>query len=252
MLWDACARRCVGHERQRGAGSKEYVRLLESIGFRRGSTSPCAAWHKDKGLRLVVHGDDLNSSRTEDDLRWLVLEFEKKCVTKVRGIVGPESHDSRSMTILDRILDWNFDRITFEADPRHVYMIVHGMGLVSGKGSDVVGSVVEQSEGEKELSKDGAFRFRSLAARCNFLSMDRLHMQCARKEICRRMSSPRSRDWLCLKKLARLLVKQIRIAIYAGCKATRKSTSRGCMMIGAHTHPQDVVRYACYCCFELW
>ena len=61
----------------------------------------------------------------------------------------------------------------FEADPRHVDMIIKGVGLVNGKGSDVVGSDVLQSEGEEELCKEDAFKFRSLAARCKFLSMDR-------------------------------------------------------------------------------
>ena len=149
---------------------QEYVQMLESIGFRRGSTSPCTFWHKDKELRLVVHGDDFTSSGTENELRWLVQEFKKKFFTKVRGIVGPESHDLKSMTIFNRILEWKPDRITFEADPRHVGMLINGMGLVNSKGSDVVGSAVEQSEGEDELSNDDAFRFRSMAARCNFLS----------------------------------------------------------------------------------
>ena len=132
-------------------------------------------------------------------------------------------------------------------------MIIKGMGLVNGKGSDVVGSEVKQSEGEEELCKEDAFKFRSLAARCNFLSMDRPDLQYACKEICRRMSSPRTGDWMLLKKLARYLVKHRRVAIdfrfqndanfvdgysdsdYAGCKDTRKSTSGGCMMIGTHT-----------------
>ena len=132
--------------------------------------------------------------------------------TKVRGIVGPESHDLKSMTILNRILERKPDRITFEADLRHVDMIINGMGQVNGKGSNVVGSAVEQSEGEDELSKDDAFRFRSLAARCNFLNM-RPNLQYACEEICLRMSSPRPRDWMLLKKLARYLVKHRRIAI---------------------------------------
>ena len=90
-------------------------------------------------------------------------------------------------------------------------MIIKGMGLVNGKGSDVVGSEVKQSEGEEELCKEDAFKFRSLPARCHFLSMDRPDLQYACKEICRRMSSPR--NWMLLKKLARYLVKHRRIAI---------------------------------------
>ena len=144
-------------------------------------------------------------------------------------------------------------RLEINDDPCHVEMIMNGMGLVNGKESDVVGSAVEQSEGEEEeMSKDDAFRFRSLAARCNFLCMYRPDLQHAYEEICRRMSSPRSRDWMMLKKLGPYLVKHRRIAIdlriqndaifvdgysdsdFAGCKATRKSTTGGCMMIGTH------------------
>ena len=173
---------CCGRLRKALYGTREAasyrehdcVRMLESIGFRRGSTSPCAFWHKDKGLQLVVHGDYFTSSGTEDELRWLLQEFEKKFVTKVRGIVGPDSHDLRSMTVLNRILEWMSDQNTFEADHRHVDMIINGMGLVNGKGSDVVGSAAEQSEGEEEMGKDDAFRFRSLAARCNFLGVGQM------------------------------------------------------------------------------
>ena len=152
-----------------------------------------------------MHGDDFTSSGTENELRWLVQEFEKKYITKVRGIVGPDPHDLRSMTIFNRILEWKSDRITFEADPRHVDMIIKGMGLVNGKGSDVVGSDVKQSECEEELCKEDAFKFRSLAARCNFLSLDRLDLQYACKEICRRMSSPRTGNWMLLKKFGTIL-----------------------------------------------
>ena len=86
----------------------------------------------------------------------------------------------------------------------------------------------------------------SLAARCNFLSMDRSDLQYACKEICRR-------DWMLLAKLARYLVKHRRIAtdfqfqseaphcqrilrfrLYR-MQGYRKSTTGDCMMIGVHT-----------------
>ena len=96
LYWTREAARCC---------LQEYVRMLESIGFRRGSTSPCAFWHKDKGLQLVVHGDDFTSSGTQNELRWLEEEFEKTYINKVRGIVGPECHHDD----LNRILEWKSD-----------------------------------------------------------------------------------------------------------------------------------------------
>ena len=36
----------------------EYVELMEAIGFRRGNSTPCIFWHKEKGIRATTHGDD--------------------------------------------------------------------------------------------------------------------------------------------------------------------------------------------------
>ena len=36
----------------------EYVEFMESIGFRRGQSTPCMFWHVDKRIRAVIHGDD--------------------------------------------------------------------------------------------------------------------------------------------------------------------------------------------------
>ena len=43
----------------------EYVEFMESIGFRRGQSTPCIFWHKCKGIRAVIHGDDFTLLRNE-------------------------------------------------------------------------------------------------------------------------------------------------------------------------------------------
>ena len=62
------------------------------------------------------------------------------------------------MTISTEFWSGSPTAITFEFDPRHVDMIINDMGMVNGKGSDVMGSAVDQSEGEEELGKGDAFR----------------------------------------------------------------------------------------------
>jgi len=37
---------------------REYVEFMEGVGFRRGQSTPCIFWHKEKGIRAVIHGDD--------------------------------------------------------------------------------------------------------------------------------------------------------------------------------------------------
>ena len=84
---------CCGRLRKALCGTREaarcweqeYVRMLESIGFRRGSTSPCAFWRKDQESGLAAHGDDFTSSGTDNELRWLVQDLEMKFFTKFAG-----------------------------------------------------------------------------------------------------------------------------------------------------------------------
>ena len=72
------------------------------------------------------------------------------------------------------------------------------------------------------------------------------------KELARRMSAPRERDWKKLKRLGRYLIgKERSVTVmrrqnpvskidtwvdtdYAGCRDTRKSTSGGVIMVGSH------------------
>ena len=81
-----------------------------------------------------------------------------------------------------------------------------------------------------------------MAARCNYLSLDRPDIQYASKEVCRWMSDPNWSDWLAIKRIARYLKGKPRLVYkylwqqapgeliahsdtnWAGCLKTRKST----------------------------
>ena len=120
------------------------------------------------------------------------------------------------------------------------------------KGSDVVGRTRLDDEEETKLLPQDARRFRSIAARCNFLAADRIDIQFACKEVCRGMSAPCESDWKMLKSIARYLRSHPRVMLqykyqdppppmeaivdtdFAGCRRTRKSTNGGCVMHGMH------------------
>ena len=104
-----------------------------------------------------------------------------------------------------------------------------------------------------ELIEDAKItHFRALAARGNYLSVDRPECQFAAKEICRFMASPTRLSVEALKRLGRYLVRRPRLVIkypfqesvdgvdvygdtdHAGCLRTRKSTSGGCVLVGTH------------------
>ena len=105
---------------------------------------------------------------------------------------------------------------------------------------------------DKEMSAEDAKIYRGLVARANYLAQDRTDISFAVKELCRNMASPKEHNWRAHKRLARYLVDTRRMVVdfeyqnkpnkirvwvdtdHAGCKAARKSTSRGIIMIGCH------------------
>jgi hypothetical protein len=93
--------------------------------------------------------------------------------------------------------------------------------------------------------------YRSGAARANYLSLDQPDIAFATKELYRRMSNPTYRDIEALRRVARYLKSAPRVVYafvwqsdvdlrvfvdtdFAGCTATRRSTSGGCAMRGSH------------------
>ena len=48
---------------------------------------------------------------------------------KIRGRLGPDKHDQKSITILNRCLEWRADGLYYEPDPRHAEIIIEEMGV---------------------------------------------------------------------------------------------------------------------------
>ena len=90
----------------------------------------------------------------------------------------------------------------------------------------------------------------SLAARLNYLAMDRSELQCSVKELVRKMAQPTECDWAALKRVASFLLTAPRIvakyrwgpiagevvvfvdANWASCLRTRNSTLGGAVLVG--------------------
>ena len=102
------------------------------------------------------------------------------------------------------------------------------------------------------LEYGSATDYRSLVARLHYLAPDRADIAFSAEELARTMSKPTEGCWDKLKLLGRHLVTQPRMVVtgkwqdvpptvkiyadadWAGCKATRKSTSGGCIVLGGH------------------
>ena len=102
----------------------------------------------------------------------------------------------QEVRILNRILRETRLGIEYEADPRHAEMII-GCAKGSSKGRRVPAARERSTKdgSEAEMTEAEGKAYRSVAARCNFLAIDRPDIAYATKEICQSMSRPKYNDW---------------------------------------------------------
>ncbi len=228
-----------------------YSSHLQNIGFKQCKYSPCIFYHEQKDLCTMVHGDDYVTTGGEKELQWLSKELAKIFDVKTT-IIGPGDEQHKEAKVLNRIIRYTAHGIEHEPDPRHAEILVHEMNLtnatpVTTPGCEQAGEGINEERDETTDTK-----FRALAARANYLAIDRPDIQYAAKEVCRCMSKPTTRDWEKLKRLVRYLLGKPRLihtiayqtmpnhlsifadANWAGCRRTRKSTSGGLVQMGDH------------------
>ena len=100
------------------------------------------------------------------------------------------------MRLLNRAIRWTPKGLLYEADPRHAEQLVRdlerfGEGAVraplSAPGLKRDAEAVEEAT---PLGPEAVHEFRALAARANYLSMDRPDLGFAAKACCRKMAAP--------------------------------------------------------------
>jgi hypothetical protein len=233
---------------------KEVWKFMEGIGFTRGRYNPCTFLHKGRGIKCLVHGDDFVSSGSRKDLEWLRIKMTERFEIKTKKVgLGPE--ELRETRILNRVVRVTEQGWEYEADQRHGELVVNGMGMEGAKGVVTPGEEVKmwnEDEEEEKLVAGEASEYRGLAARANYLALDRSDIQFSTKEVCRGMANPSVADKRRLKRLGRFLIEKPRVVLefrwqgvmeevsgysdsdWAGCRRTAKSTSGGALMWGGH------------------
>ena len=108
--------------------SVAYGKVLQQLGFAKGASSPCTFWHCKRNIKMTVHGDDVITEGSEAELRWLPGELPKHFEIKF-DILGAAKHLAKAATVLNRIVEWRDDGISWEPDPRQGEFIVQDLGL---------------------------------------------------------------------------------------------------------------------------
>ncbi len=232
---------------------EEYSSFLVCLGFRQGDACPNVFYHSDKQIATSVHGDDFVSSGPATALDWLENAVAEKYEITVEPRMGPGPDDAKEGRMLNRIVRWCEDRITYEADPRQIERLITECGLDGAKAVSTpsVKPTFKELEDDEGLPVHLTTAFRGAAARGNYVAADRPDIQFACKEVCRWMSKPTTQAWKAMKRLCRYLNAAQRLVYefkqqsvssidvytdtdWAGCPRTRKSTSGGCVMMGRH------------------
>ncbi len=227
---------------------------LVALGFARGRASSCCYFNAALDVRCIVHGDDFVLTGHALALDEVKARMHERFLLKELGRLGGGQGELQEMRVLNRVIRWTPTGLKYEADPRHAEIVVRGVAgaerSLSAPGTSSKDFEATPGE-EQDLPERVARLFRSFAARANYLAMDRPDISQATKELCRRMSAPRLADLRALARVARYLAGASRVVYeypwqsrpvlrvytdsdFAGCIATRLSTSGGAVMLGSH------------------
>ena len=233
---------------------QEVGRFMKGAGFQQSQYSPSIYYHPQRQLRTLVHGDDFMTTGSREAAKWFKKQLDSRfSVSSV--VVGngvDEVPEARLLGRLVRLTDRGWE---LEADLRHAQLLIKQLNL---EGAKAVKSPMEdprpweEQENEEPLMGREATDYRALAARANYLALDRPDIAFAAKECCRGMAKPTRGDMRSVRRLARYLIGVPRmvwkfdwqlpeavITMYtdsdwAGCRRTARSTSGGVACRGSH------------------
>ena len=249
-------RRWLYGMRKAAAGWEEnYVSRLVGEGFRRGIGAPSVFYNARSGVRVVVHGDDFTFAGTRRELESARDMMRGWYDIKDRGIMGSDQGEIKEVEILGRRLRWMEQGIEYEGDRKHRESLLEEEGLDDR--ANAVVSPTERAEGrgliddDVELGVEERRRFRSSAAKLNYLGQDRSDVQYAARGICSEMARPTRGGVRKLKRAVRYLLgvervvwrmgewddgEEVKVEVYVDSdwakEATRKSTSGGMLTVG--------------------
>ena len=240
---------------------KTLSRSLAKLGFRNSRLQPGFYMHQKKELALVTHVDDFLVAGTDENLDWFKQELKKMFEISGEKLGDVSAKTGKVVTeikFLGRTIKREPDGLSWEADRKHVSILLEEHGMVECKPVDLPltkGDSESHSLDRDALESMGAresTQFRRSVARLNYLSLDRPDIGIAVNKLARCMAHPKAGDEMALKRLLRYLQGAPRclsrfpmqssttslVAMsdsdWAGCRTTRKSTSGIAVFLGQH------------------
>ena len=76
-----------------------------------------------------MHGDVFTVLGHAENLNWFRSKISEAFEVKFKARLGPEEPDDKAARVLNRVVQWTDEGITYEADQRHAEIIVKALGL---------------------------------------------------------------------------------------------------------------------------
>ena len=156
---------------------RDWQSHLLKWGFQLGASSKNLFHHKEDQVSGLTHGDDFVLTGPTEKLREVKRKMKEAYPIKAKTI---SYGSSESIKTLNRRLHWGERGIMYQHDPRHVDVLVKDLGLEHGNSvqTPAAPNVTEEEEPEP-LEQELHHRYKSLVARCFFLSQDRAELYAA-------------------------------------------------------------------------
>ena len=120
----------------------EFSSTLVMNCFIRGKASPCNFHHPHCHFYVAVHGDDFTTIGPKTELVGFRQFLDKTRDCKHHWL-GPDSEEETSVRILNRVICWNKDGISYEVDRRHAEVVIEQLQLKEAKGFTSQSSILE-------------------------------------------------------------------------------------------------------------
>ena len=117
-----------------------YQSIMRTIGFHVGVSNSSIIRHPGRDITCVIHGDDFVFGGASEDLQWVIGHMQASFSLVVRGILGPEGEDVKSIDVLNRRVTWDHRGISMQADSALIekYLALVGLDTSSTSASILV------------------------------------------------------------------------------------------------------------------
>lgn len=123
----------------------------------------------ERRIICSVHGDDFTPSGPEPTLDWLETAIQQKHDITIGSRLGPGPQAAKEARVLNRVVRWEQNSVSYRADPRQIERLIEGCGLDGGKLMSTlsVKAMRQETNGGSELPEHLHTAFRAAAARGN-------------------------------------------------------------------------------------